>query len=394
MDALLRYDFLVPQKIVFGWGRRSEVGRLGRLLGRRAFLVSGLPDDLGKPILDEIRDRLLAESIEARHLATLAHEPQVADVDQVAKTLCESNINEGDFLVAVGGGAAIDLAKAVAGMAVSEESDTVKDYLENVGRDLKLVKNPLPLLAIPTTAGTGAEATKNAVISSYDPPFKKSFRDDRLMPRIALIDPELTLSVPPSVSAASGMDAVTHLLESYVSLKAKPIPQSLAVQGLKLAIPALPEVIENPASRSAREAMSHAALLGGIALANSGLGMAHGVAAALGVHCRVPHGLACAVMLPVTLRANRNACLKQFAELAQAVFGSSAPSNTSEAADFFLDQIDTLCTRLKIPRHLQELGVRHDQLPAIVRDSQGSSMSGNPRAIADNELIEILERIF
>jgi alcohol dehydrogenase class IV len=259
---------------------------------------------------------------------------------------------------------------------------------------LKLVKNPLPLLAIPTTAGTGAEATKNAVISSYDPPFKKSFRDDRLMPRIALVDPELTLSAPPSVSAASGMDAVTHLLENYVSLKAKPIPQSLAVQGLKLAIPALPEVIENPASRSAREAMSHAALLGGIALANSGLGMAHGVAAALGVHCHVPHGLACAVMLPVTLRANLVVCRRQFAELAQAVFGPSAPTDADAAANYFLDQIELLCTRLKIPRHLNELGVRPEQLPNIVHDSQGSSMSANPRAIADSELIEILERIF
>ncbi len=208
----------------------------------------------------------------------------------------------GDFMLAIGGGAAIDLAKAAGAMAANDQSPTVKDYLENVGRDLKIVNPPLPVLAMPTTAGTGAEATKNAVISSYDPPFKKSLRDDRLMPRIALVDPELTVSVPANVTAASGMDAITQLFESYISRKARPIPQALAVQGLKIAIPAIVEAVEKPDSRTAREAMAHAALLSGMALANSGLGMAHGVAPALGIHCRVPHGVACALMLPVALR--------------------------------------------------------------------------------------------
>jgi len=135
---------------------------------------------------------------------------------------------------------------------------------------------------MPTTAGAGAEATKNAVISSYNPPFKKSLRDNRILPHIALIDPELTVSSPPHVTAASGMDAITQLIESYVSRKAQPIPQALAVEGLKLAIPAIEEAVENGKSRLAREAMAHAAMLSGIALANSGLGMAHGIAAAMG----------------------------------------------------------------------------------------------------------------
>ena len=135
---------------------------------------------------------------------------------------------------------------------------------------------------MPTTAGTGAEATRNAVISCYDPPFKKSLRDDRLMPRIALVDPELTVTVPPAVTAAGGMDAITQLIESYVSRKRQAIPRALAVAGLEDGVPAIVEAVENGRSRPAREAMSHAALLSGIALANSGLGMAHGVAAALG----------------------------------------------------------------------------------------------------------------
>ena len=154
-------------------------------------------------------------------------------------------MGEGDFLLAVGGGAAIDLAKAIAAMATNHESPTVKDYLEGVGRGLTITRPPLPVLAMPSTAGTGAEATKNAVISSYDPPFKKSLRDDRLMPRIALVDPELTVTVPPQVTAASGMDAITQLIESYVSRKAQPIPRALAVQGLKMAVPAIVEAVEN-----------------------------------------------------------------------------------------------------------------------------------------------------
>ena len=268
-DSELRYDLVTPQRIVFGWGRRREVGNLARGLGRRAFVVCGTPALIESGILGEIADAIRAEGVEAISLETIVHEPEVADVDRVAAVVRGHRPGSGDFVLAVGGGAAIDLGKATAAMATNDESPTVRDYLENVGRDLKLLKDPLPVLAMPTTAGTGAEATRNAVISCYDPPFKKSLRSEKIMPRTALLDPELTVTVPPPVTAASGMDAITQLIESYISRKAKPIPQALAVQGLKLAMPALAEAVENPTSRQAREAMSHAALLSGMALANS-----------------------------------------------------------------------------------------------------------------------------
>jgi alcohol dehydrogenase class IV len=394
MNISLGYDFLAPQKIAFGWGRRREVGKLAKTLGCRAIIVSGLPDSLAKPLLAEIETLLHTEDIETVRIASISHEPEVADVDCTAGKIHSLNTIAGDFLLAVGGGAALDLAKAAAAMAVDDQSLTVRDYLENVGRDLKIEHPPLPVLAMPTTAGTGAEATKNAVVSSYDPPFKKSLRDDRLMPRIALIDPELTTTMPPEVTAAGGMDAITQLIESYISRKAKPIPQALAVQGLQLAIPALAEAVENPVSRPAREAMSHAALLSGIALANSGLGMAHGVAAALGIHCRIPHGIACAFMLPTALRVNHNLCQKEYAQLCRSVFSKEAPSATEEAAKRFLDKITELCNRVKTPQRLSQIGVRREQLPAIAASSRGSSMSGNPRALSDEELTSILEDIF
>ena len=245
-------------------------------------------------------------------------------------------------------------------------------------------------MAMPSSAGTGAEATKNTVISSYDPPFKKSLRDDRLMPRIALVDPELTVTVPPSVTAAGGMDAITQLIESYVSRKSRPIPRALAVQGLKMAVPAIVEAVENGGSRPAREAMSHAALLSGMALANSGLGMAHGVAAALGTHCRVPHGFACALMLPAAIRVNMEVCQADFARLSHLLFGRS-PKTPADAAGAFLGEIENLCDRLHVPRRLTQVGVAREQIHALVKSSRGASMSGNPRELSDGELTAILE---
>jgi len=389
----LDYDLVSPRQIVFGWGRRSEVGRLASSLGRRAFLVVGAKPLAEQGLVAEIADRLRAEQVGAGEVATLLHEPEVADVDRLAAELRDRRAGHGDLMLAVGGGAAIDLAKAAGAMATNRQSPTVRDYLENVGRDLKIVETPLPVLAMPTTAGTGAEATRNAVISSYDPLFKKSLRDTRILPQIALVDPELTVSVPRDVTAASGMDAITQLLESYLSRKARPIPQALARQGLRLALPAIAEAVAHPTSRGAREAMSHAALLSGICLANSGLGMAHGVAAALGVHCRAPHGAACALMLPVALRVNREVRAAEMAELARDLFGLGREVSTDEAADELIGQIDRLCREVGVPSRLGELGVRREQIADLVAASRGSSMSGNPRELSDAELTELLEQL-
>ena len=392
-ESNLVYDFLSPQQIVFGWGRRREAGKLASQLGRRAWIVSGSKTLVRTGIVGQIVDGLRDESIEPLELEPLGHEPEVDDVDRVSETIRRQGVRPGDFVLAIGGGAAIDLAKATAAMATNSESPTVKDYLEGVGRGLTLVNEPLPVMAMPTTAGAGAEATKNAVISSYDPPFKKSLRDRRLVPRIALVDPELTVSVPPSITAASGMDAITQLLESFLSRKARPIPQTLAVQGLMLAIPSIAEAVHQPTSREARERMAHAALLSGMSLANSGLGMAHGVAPALGVHCRTPHGAACAVMLPTALRVNRRVREKELAWLAGILLEPSPSTTPEEAVDLLIRRIEELCDEVGVPRRLGEVGVTRDQIPAIVAGSRGSSMSGNPVELSDEQLAQLLEDI-
>ena len=393
MTDTIAYDFVAPRRIAFGWGRRAEVGSLARTLGRRAFLISGLPAAVSPSVMGAVADALKAEKIEVLVTEVITHEPEVDDVDRTAAEVRQQDPRGGDFLLAVGGGAAIDLAKAVAAMAVNDESPTVKDYLENVGRNLKLVRDPLPVLAMPTTAGTGAEATRNAVISSYDPPFKKSLRDERLVPQIALVDPELTVTAPPAVTAASGMDAITQLIESFVSRKARPIPRALCRQGLKSALPAIAEAVDDGTSRKAREAMSHAALLSGMALANSGLGLAHGVAAALGTHCRVPHGAACALMLPVAMRVNAEACQAEFARLARLLIGCGPSTPDHEAAEALISEIESLCGRVGTPRRLSEVGVRQEQIPAVVKNSRGNSMSGNPVQLSDEQLTAILEGV-
>lgn len=406
----LRYEFYAPGQIAFGWSRRSELAAIVAQHGKRAFVVSGSRTLEASGQLGELIDQVKAGGFDCESVTTISHEPEVADVDRLVADLVGRGASIGDCLVAIGGGSAIDLAKAAAALVTNRESSTVKDYLEGVGAGLTINAPPLPLIAMPTTAGTGTEATKNAVISSYDPAYKKSLRSPLMIPNAVLIDPELSIGLSPETTAYTGMDAITQLLESLISNRAQPIPQALCLQGLALAIPAIVEAVENGSSRPAREAMAHAALLSGLALANSGLGMAHGIAAALGVHAKVSHGLACAVMLPVALQTNRDVALTQLAQagriMNQAILDSTLPNSETrlisqdsiihhneEAADFAIRIVQHLCRRIGIPTTLTQLGVAPEQIPAIVASSRGNSMSGNPRTLSDHELTAILQNM-
>jgi alcohol dehydrogenase class IV len=391
-SSVSAYEFLSPARIVFGWGRLSEVGPLAADIGRRAFLVVGSRTLAADGTVDALQNILRENRVEPILLATIDHEPLVADVDQSVAEIRRHQIREGDIMLGLGGGSAIDLAKAVAALATNTAGATVTDYLEGVGRGLTISERPLNIVAIPTTAGTGSEATKNAVISSYDPPFKKSLRSEWMLPRLVIVDPQLAVSVPPAITAQTGMDAITQLIESYISRKARAIPQALAAGGLPLALGAIVEAVENGNSRPAREAMAQAALLSGMALANSGLGMAHGVAAALGVHQRVAHGLACATMLPTALRINRQIAERPLAELGRAA-GLSIDPTDSIAAEALIRRIDEICEHLGVPPRLSELGVAREDIPVLARDSRGNSMDGNPRTLSDAELTEILEAL-
>ena len=402
------YDFFAPGRISFGWGRRSELASIAAQHGKRAFVVSGSRTLEGSGQFGTLLDQVKAAGLDCEQVATISHEPEVDDVDTLVADLVRRGAGTGDCLIAIGGGSAIDLAKAAAALVTNRESSTVKDYLEGVGAGLTIKNPPLPLIAMPTTAGTGTEATKNAVISSYEPAFKKSLRSPLMIPDAVLIDPELSVGLSPETTANTGMDAITQLLESLISNRAQPIPQALCLQGISLAVPAIVEAVENGSSRPAREAMAHAALLSGLSLANSGLGMAHGVAAALGVHAKVPHGLACAVMLPVALQTNREVAQSQLAQAGRTMWQAVQESSLSdpdarklaqdakidhdcEAADFAIKLVQQLCDRIGIPTTLQQIGVAPEQLPTIVASSRGNSMNGNPKTLTDDELTRLLQ---
>lgn len=390
----MKYDLLMPRQVVFGWGRRSEVGTRAAGLGQRVFLVSGSRTLRKSALWTEIQQSLDTAKLQTVDLGVISREPEVEDVDAFVARLRDLGGGQpGDIVLAIGGGAALDLGKAVAALATNRQSDTVKDYLEGVGRGLQITERPLPLVAMPTTSGTGSEATKNSVISSQSGGFKKSLRSDRMIAEVALLDPELTVSCPRDTTAWSGMDAITQLIESLITPKATEITRALCHEGLRCAVPWLQRAVVDPTCRPAREAMSHAAFLSGVTLANAGLGMAHGVAAALGVLCGIPHGLACATLLPVALRVNRGQCEPALAQLAP-LFSRRSWDTPAAAADFTVDAVRELALSLRIPLRLRDLGVEKSQLPALVPASRGNSMNGNPRSLSDSELSDILEALW
>ena len=390
----MKYDLLMPRHVVFGWGRRTEVGQRAITLGSRVFVVCGSRSLRSAGLLDAIETSLRAAGLAVFDLGTITREPEVEDVDAMVRRLRDIGGGvPGDLVLAIGGGAALDLGKAVSALATNSQSDTVRDYLEGVGKGLQITERPLPLIAMPTTSGTGSEATKNAVISSQAGQFKKSLRSDGMIPTFALIDPELTVSCPRHITAWSGMDAISQLIESLITPKSTAITRALCGEGLRSAIPWLRRACDEPDCRPAREAMSHAAFLSGVTLANAGLGMAHGVAAALGVHCQVPHGLACATLLPTALRVNRSYCEAALAELAP-LFEARTWATPTAAAEFTIEAITQLGRDLGVPERLRDLGVRREQLAELVPASRGNSMNGNPRPLSDPELRDILEALW
>jgi alcohol dehydrogenase class IV len=262
----------------------------------------------------------------------------------------------------------------------------LRDYLEGVGTGRTLRADPLPCLAVPTTAGTGTEATKNAVIASQREGFKKSLRDTRMVPNVALIDPQLTVDLPPALTAATGLDALTQLIEAFTTRKAQPITDALALQGLD-AVRALRTAYLDGHDHPAREAMSLAAYLSGVCLANAGLGAAHGIAAALGSVAPVGHGLACALALPWVMAANLPVAADRYARVAAILIEIADPVAAIHYVWHLLEE-------LHIPRAADIPALKDaladDRLPALAARCHGNSLSGNPQPLDDDDLIRIL----
>ena len=392
-EVEVNFELTFPRQVVFGSGRVAELGGLIAAFAQRAFVLTGSRALERTGQLGRILERLTEAGVVAVVIDCQTREPQVEDVNRCAERIAGHGPGAGDCLLAVGGGSAIDLAKGVAARLAHPEAGDIVEFLEGVGTGRRLTRETLPLVAVPTTAGTGAEATRNAVLSSLSPPFKKSLRSEKLLPRLVVVDPELTLWLPATVTATTGLDAITQLVESYVSCRATPITRSLVATGLPGAVPALSRAYREPGHLPSRETLARAALLSGMALANSGLGLAHGVAAALGIEAGVPHGLACAVLLPVAMRFNLPHRPEDFAQLGEWLSGRGHES-PSAAAEAGVQAVESLLSELGSPRRLRELGVARERLPELARQSRGNSLSGNPVPVEPDVLLRVLEEVW
>lgn len=327
-----------------------------------------------------------------RHLA-IPGEPSPEMVDKAVATLRSEVI---DVVIGIGGGSALDAAKAIAGLLMPGNS--VMDHLEGVGPELPYTGPATPFIAVPTTAGTGSEATKNAVLSIQGPNgFKKSFRDDRLVAAYALIDPDLLISCPPAVIAANGMDALTQLLESYVSSRAAPLTDSLAWGGLKAARDGLLALYVDTGNSVAREQMAYAALISGITLAQVGLGSVHGLAAPLGAFFPIPHGVACGTLVAAATRINiaalrarapEHPALEKYAQVGR-LLNRQGQLDQNTAHTALVDTLERWTQELNLPK-LAHFGVTPADIPRIVANSRGSSMKTNPVLLDDHEISAIL----
>ena len=344
------------------------------------------------PDVGERVARLLAEKGVRSTLRRQRGEPVVGDVDAAVDEARRAGC---DMVIGVGGGSAIDAAKAVAGLMTNGGSAV--DYMEVVGAGRKITKPAAPWIAIPTTAGTGAEATRNAVIGLPEKRFKASIRSEHLLPRVAVIDPELGVGVPRDVTARSGMDALCQCIESYTSSGANPVTDALALQGLGLAARALPRAYRDGGDLEARSDMAMAAYLSGVTLTNAGLGAVHGFAAPLGANFPVPHGTVCAALLPHVISANVAAMrragdgrgLRRYADVGRRLMGNEGLAEES-AVEACTAVTAALVRELKIPA-LSAFGMGARDVPEMVGLARkASSMRFNPVALSDNELAGVL----
>jgi len=367
----MSFEFYTAGKIVFG---RGEIKRLPQLcydLGAHFLVVTGGGSIEKSGVLQTLTDELNASGKQVTLFSGVNSEPTPQIVDAVVEAGRKAKV---EAVIGIGGGSVMDTAKAAAGVITNGGS--VRDYLEGVGTGKKVEKAPLPFIAVPTTSGTGTEVTKNAVIMSVEEGFKKSIRDEKLIADIALVDPELTLTMPQEITAASGMDAVCQLIESYTARQANAFCDAMSMYHTPFAVMALGHLIEHPDDIDARETMALASMVSGICLANAGLGAAHGIGAGLGAVLGVRHGVACGMLLPHVMRFNIEHGVTKYAS-----FGRTLGSNHNDdkdAALYAADVIERLAHHLGLPHCLCALGVTEDDIDTLAAASMGSSMRKNP----------------
>lgn len=377
------FEFATAGRILFGAGASHQAGKVARELGSHALVVTGSNSKRSAAIFDLLREAGIQIT-----MFEISGEPDVATVDRGVEC---ARAAETDIVISVGGGSAIDAGKAISAMVANPGE--LLDYLEIIGHGNPLLACPLPFIAMPTTAGTGSEVTRNAVISSPRHGVKVSLRSPFMLPRAAIVDPDLTMGLPAEITAATGLDALTQLIEPYVCTRANPMTDALCVDGIQRAARSLRQAAKEP-NAEVRADMSAASLFGGLALANAGLGAVHGFAGPIGGAFSAPHGAVCAALLPHVMEANiaalRSRCsghpiLKRFEIVAAYLTG-----NPGASADDGVEWVRNLVIDLGIPR-LSAHGIREEHVSDLAcKALASSSMKPNPVALNSGELEAIL----
>lgn len=380
----MRFEFATVPRIVFGRGSASVLGGAVREYGSKVFLVRGSSATRAAGLVENLRtDKLRISEFAVQEEPTV---PMVRDGARAAKGH--------DCVIGFGGGSAMDAAKAIA--ALASNSGEPLDYMEVIGKGKSLEAMPLPFIAVPTTAGTGAEVTRNAVIGSPEHGVKASLRSPHLLARLAIVDPDFTTNLPPEITAYTGLDALTQVIEPYTSCRANVFTDALCLDGMHRAANSIRTVYYDSQNKPARESMSYASLLSGLALSNAGLGAVHGFAAPLGGLLQAHHGALCAAVLPHALRVNIRAVRQRLADsdlvarykkVAQVLTGK----DNAEAEDS-ASWLNDLCQELRM-QSLRAYGLTQEQLPVLVDEaSRASSMKANALPLFRDEVMEIAER--
>lgn len=399
MKVIQPFSIARLPRIEFGRGVFAKLPKLIQRYGTRVLLVTGGHSFQATDNWDWLHAELKEYGAVAFH-CTVAGEPSPELIDMAVTQHAPDDIQ---IVVGIGGGSALDAAKAIAGLL--RFGDSVTDYLEGVGPERNYEGPAVPYIAVPTTAGTGSETTKNAVLSIRGREgFKKSFRDEQLVAEYAVVDPDLLITCPPALIAANGMDALTQLMESYTSLRANPMTNALAVSGLRAARDGLLAWFDNAAAEpevteAARTKMAYASMLSGITLAQVGLGAVHGLASPLGAFFPIPHGVVCGTLVAEVTHVNiqtmrerepDNPALRRYVRLAEIICAQRF-RDPQLAWHMLVERLMAWTEHMRLAR-LSEYEVSESDLDHIVAHSRGSSMKTNPIVLSDAELHRILER--
>jgi alcohol dehydrogenase class IV len=386
----MNFEFSTVTKIVFGNGASQNIGSQVARMGKRALLTTGVPSELSRRLSSFYADA----GVQISKL-DVTGEP---DVELINRGVELARLENCDLVIGLGGGSAIDAGKAIA--AIITNPGDVYDYIEVIGRGKPIQYPGTPFIAIPTTAGTGAEVTSNSVLSASIPgavnqKIKVSLRSPFLLARLAVIDPELTLCLPAGITASTGMDALTQLIEPFVSNRANPVTDALCREGLRNAAGSLRNAFFDGGDLEARTGMSLASLMSGLALANAKLGAVHGFASPIGGSFPAPHGAVCARLLPLVMETNIKAlsdrqpghpALARYTEIAK-IFTGDHNAGVHDGVEY----VKALEADLRIPT-LSTYGIKSDDMGNIVEQAErASSMQGNPIKLSANELFTILE---